>query len=532
MTAKTAVIIGGGPAGLTAALELLRQTEVRPVVLEAEDQVGGISKTRVYRGNRIDFGGHRFFSKHERIMRWWREVLPLQGAPARDDVLLGRDLSGLLDPAGPDPETSDPVMLVRFRLSRILFLRRFFDYPVSLSLRTLKNLGPLRVARIGLSYLRARLARAREPANLEEFFIARFGRELYRLFFRDYTEKVWGAPCRELPADWGAQRVKGLSVARVLGHAAKALVSRDSSLEQKKTETSLIGRFLYPKYGPGQMWEAVAGMVGRRGGEIRLGARVTGLDVRDGRVVRVRFRDPGGDEQAIEPEWVFSSMPVKDLVAAMAGAAPEDVTRAAQGLVYRDFVTVGLLLGKLALKDDSRGPDGLVPDGLVPDNWIYVQEPDVRLGRLQVFNNWSPYLVADPDLVWLGAEYFCTQGDDFWGLSDQAIRDLAVDELARIGVIDRADVLDGVALRMPKAYPAYLGTYADFDLVRGFLDGLENLFCIGRNGQHRYNNMDHSMLTAMYAVEAVRDGLADKSRVWSVNTGDRYHEDPGDRGGK
>ena len=522
MGGARAIIIGAGPAGLTAALELLRNGDAVPLIIEETGAIGGLSRTVDHKGNRIDIGGHRFFSKSERVMALWQEILPVMGAPARDDRILGRkvSLSGLSD--APDPEQTDRVMLVRRRLSRIFFLRKFFDYPITLSLKTLGNLGLLRVLRILTSYLRVRLSPIRPEVSLEDFFINRFGRELYATFFRDYTEKVWGVPCRELPSEWGAQRVKGLSVIRALAHAFGRLWQRPGGIAQKRTETSLIEQFLYPKFGPGQLWEAVAATVLDRGGELRLHSKVTAVHCRDGRVSGVTVtHQRSGQIERIAGDVIFSSMPVRDLLLAFDPAVVGPARTAASGLVYRDFITVGLLLRRLKV-------GGAQLDGgswaQLPDNWIYIQEPDVRLGRVQVYNNWSPYLVADPSLVWLGLEYFCDEGDDLWRLADAEMVALAADELAKIGFIEPGAALEGVVIRVPKAYPAYLGAYGDFAVVREFTDRIGNLFLVGRNGMHRYNNMDHSMLTAITAVDLYLRGESNKATVWSVNAESDYHE--------
>jgi len=517
---KRAIIIGAGPAGLTAALELLRTSEVVPLIVEETASIGGISQTVDYKGNRIDIGGHRFFSKSDRVMAWWQEILPVMGAPARDDRALGRKVPLSELPDAPDPEQIDRVMLVRRRVSRILFLRKFFDYPVTLSLKTLNNLGLARVARILASYLRIRLAPISPERSLEDFFINRFGRELYATFFRDYTEKVWGVPCRDLPSEWGAQRVKGLSVFKTIAHAFGQIWRRSGGLAQKGTETSLIEQFLYPKYGPGQLWEAVATEIQAKGGELRLHRKVTSIHRQGERLVGVTVTDPrSGHNERIDGDVVFSSMPVRDLVLAFDPPVDEPVRAVARDLVYRDFITVGLLLNGLKVK----GRDG----GLLPDNWIYVQEADVRLGRIQVFNNWSPYLVADPGKIWLGLEYFCNEGDDLWTLSDEAMVALAIDELIKVGFIEREMVADSMVLRVPKAYPAYLGSYDRFSVIRSHTDKVPNLFLVGRNGMHRYNNMDHSMLTAMTAVGSYLNGDSSKSAVWSVNAESDYHESKG-----
>jgi len=528
---KRAVIIGAGPAGLTAAYELIEKG-IKPVIFEQTSDIGGISKTVNYKGNRIDIGGHRFFSKSDRVLDWWLRIMPLQGAPARDELILGKDFSRkeverIMEGAHssgrhfPDPEKTDGVMLVRSRLSRILFLRKFFDYPISMNVDTVAKLGAVRLARILLSYARARAFPVKEN-SLEDFFINRFGRELYATFFRDYTEKVWGVPCTEISPSWGAQRIKGLSVTKALAHAARKAVSKDRSLKQKGTETSLIERFMYPKLGPGQMWEEVARLVTERGGEIHMNASVVGLELAGDKVAGAVVRDEKtGRTSAHRGDWFLSSMPVRELVRAIGEGVPDDVRRISEGLVYRDFITVGMVLKKLRIKNETRIK---TINNIVPDNWIYVQESDVRLGRIQVFNNWSPYLVKDPDTVWIGLEYFCNEGDGLWSMTDEALADFASKELEKIGVAAREDVLDATVLRMPKCYPCYFGTYSSFDVIREYVDRIENLFLIGRNGMHRYNNQDHSMLTAMAAAGNISKGIRSKENIWSVNAEEQYHE--------
>lgn len=523
---QTAIIIGAGPAGLTAALELLERSDIKPIVIEASHAIGGISQTVNYKGNRIDIGGHRFFSKSDEVMQWWCRILPIQRTPDSEQFTLKYQGSQRELPADGDvdPETTDAVMLVRNRLSRIYYRGQFYSYPISLELQTLRNLGPLKLSKIGASYLSAR-ARPRSEDNLEDFYINRFGKELYSTFFEDYTEKVWGVPCSQIAADWGAQRVKGLSIRKAIGHAVKSKLRRgqQTDLAQKDVETSLIEAFLYPKYGPGQMWETVAEMVSHRGGEIRLGQTVTGIDVTDDVVTHVRMRDDStGEQTSLAGVYVISTMPVKDLVEAVRGVdIPDDVQRVARELPYRDFITVGLLLRSLKIKNTTDTP---TRGDLVPDNWIYIQEPDVKVGRLQVFNNWSPYMVADPDTVWVGLEYFTNEGDELWQLPDDEMAELGIRELEQIGVIDPDDVLDHTVIRVKKTYPAYFGSYSEFDSVRKYLDVVDNLFLVGRNGQHRYNNQDHSMLTAIEAVKNITNGRLDKSNIWDVNVEQEYHE--------
>lgn len=527
---RTAIIIGAGPAGLTCALELLRRTDVKPVVLEAADDVGGIARTFNYKGNRIDIGGHRFFSKSDRVMDWWRQMLPLQGGGTDAAKLTiayqnsSRSVDAALD--GPDPASTDEVMLVRPRKSRILYRGQLLDYPLSLNLDTLRKLGLVATARIVASYLRAWLRPIRDERTLEQFFINRFGRELYETFFREYTEKVWGVRCADISAEWGAQRVKGLSLSAAALHALKGIVGslrgHRAGVDQKNVQTSLIEQFLYPKFGPGQMWEVTRRRVEAMGGVVRLNRRAIGITAEGNKIVSVRSIGQDGAIEQHSCDFLFSTMPIKELMQCWSPAPPAEVRSVSDGLVYRDFVTVGLLLKSLHLGGDCGGRDLRTH---VPDNWIYVQEPAVKIGRLQFFNNWSPYMIADPDHVWVGIEYFCNEGDEIWGSEDAALIEFAKDEMERIGIIRRDQVLDHTVIRVAKTYPAYFGTYDRFETVRRYVDRFENLFLLGRNGMHRYNNQDHSMLTAMVAVDNVAAGNTDKANIWAVNTELDYHEE-------
>jgi protoporphyrinogen oxidase len=496
---KKILVIGAGPAGLTAAEELVRRSDMKPVVVDGLSAVGGLARTVEHDGNRMDIGGHRFFSKSDWVMDWWAGILK---PPAKD--------------AAPgEVPAEDDVLLLRSRRSRILYLRKFFDYPVSLSLPTLKNLGVARTLRIGTSYLAARIRPRRPVASLEDFFVDRFGDELYRTFFKDYTEKVWGVPCRDISPSWGAQRVKGLTIAGVLKHAFGQIFRlRSKDVAQKKTETSLIERFLYPKFGPGQLWQKVAENVAAAGGEIRLGTRVRKLFLSGGRIVGAETENVAtGAVSRIACDAVVSTMPMRDLVASVEPPPAAEVRRVAEGLCYRDFLTVGLLVRKFK--------SGAPP----PDNWIYIQEPDVRIGRLQIFNNWSPALVRDPGTVWLGLEYFCREGDDLWSMPDADMAKFAAGELEKIGLIEAADVIDSHVVRVPKAYPSYFGSYKDIAVVQRWADGIANLYPAGRNGMHRYNNQDHSMLTARLAVDHLLGLVPDKAAVWSINAEEAYHEE-------
>jgi protoporphyrinogen oxidase len=563
---KRAIIIGAGPAGLTAGLELLRRSDIQPVILEASEEIGGISRTIKYKGNRMDIGGHRFFSKSDRVMQWWIDLMPPEGADPGEPVA-SQEISyqgktrvvtvpahlheepvlrgtgpivhgaglGENDEESEDDETvaaevvvpaapsnPDLVMLIRPRKSRIYYLRKFFDYPITLTGTTLKNLGLVRTFRVGTSYMKSRVTQIKPEKSLEDFLINRFGRQLYLTFFKSYTEKVWGTPCNEISAEWGAQRIKGLSLTTAVKHFVKKTFGKkakaaDGDLAQKGTDTSLIERFMYPKFGPGQLWEHVAELIREKGGEIHMGWKVDRIHCEGKRVVSIDAVNGSGERRTFAGEYFFSTMPMRELVEAIDAPVPENVREVSAGLQYRDFITVGLLADRLKVKE----PDG----GLLKDTWIYVQEPDVILGRLQIFNNWSPYLVADPTKVWIGLEYFCYDTDDLWKMPDEELKQFAIAEVAKIGILNAEDVSDGHVVRVPKTYPAYFGTYDRFDELREFTDGFENLFLVGRNGMHKYNNQDHSMLTAMTVVDGIVAGHVDKAALWGINTEQEYHEE-------
>jgi protoporphyrinogen oxidase len=526
---KTAVIIGAGPAGLTAAYELLKHTDVKPILIEASDHLGGLSRTVNYKGNRIDIGGHRFFSKSDRVMDWWLDILPMQQSAAGEQLVTYRRATTSVkgNEAGPDPAQTDQVMLVRNRKSRIYFMRKFFAYPVSLSVDVIKNLGLFRTAKVGFSYIKSSLLPVKPEKSLEDFLTNRFGKELYLTFFKSYTEKVWGVPCHEISAAWGAQRIKGLSLWKALFHFFRKAFASSNDVNQKDTETTLIERFLYPKLGPGQMWETVADIVKEKGGEIIMESTASSVAVDGKRVTSVEIRNNNTDEKTVlNADYVFSTMPVKELITALKTPIPANVQEVSSGLVYRDFITVGLLVRKLVVEDHEKGvraPES--GSASVADNWIYIQEPDVKLGRLQIFNNWSPYMVADPNTTWLGLEYFCDETDDMWKWENKKMVEFAGEELERIGIIKREDILDAVVIHMPKTYPGYFGTYNRFDELVKWIDQFENLFLVGRNGMHKYNNQDHSMLTAMVAVENIANGVTTKENLWSINTEEEYHEE-------
>jgi protoporphyrinogen oxidase len=544
MPHERAIIIGAGPAGLTAALELLRRTDIQPIVLEASDFIGGISRTVHYKGNRMDIGGHRFFSKSDRVMQWWLALMPLdsdadasakfdhdaEGArpvqiayhgQRREVAVAAATASAVADATLPD---ADFVMLLRPRKSRIYFLRRFFDYPIRLTADTLLNLGLVRTFLAGISYMRAAALPRKQEKTLEDFLINRFGKKLYSLFFESYTEKVWGVPCNKISAEWGAQRIKGLSLRGVVLHFLKSRLLPNTSIgavAQKEVETSLIEQFLYPKLGPGQLWEHVAELVQQYGGEVHKNVTVDRVEINGNRATGIETVASGEHSgnavrRRFEADYVFSTMPIQELIRAFSVDVPEEVREVSEGLMYRDFITVGLLVSRLSVQEKDGSP--------LKDNWIYIQEPDVQVGRLQIFNNWSPAMVADPSQMWIGMEYFCYQTDPIWNLGDEAMVELASEEIARIGILNKQDILDAHVVRVPKTYPAYFGSYDRFDRVREYTDQFTNLFLVGRNGMHKYNNQDHSMLTAMTAVDNIALGITDKSNLWKINTEMDYNE--------
>ena len=517
MSMKNVVIIGAGPAGLTAGFELLKKApeQYNVTIYEESSAIGGISRTVNHNGNRMDIGGHRFFSKDKEVMDWWQAMMPRQGEPSFDDIQLGRVKN--LAENGPDPEKVDRVMLVRNRVSRIYYKKKFFDYPVSLKWDTIKNMGFVTTMEAGFSYMGATVSKLPED-SLENFYINRFGRKLYSMFFEGYTEKLWGRHPRDISADWGAQRVKGLSIIGVL----KDMFGKVTGIKGDKVETSLIEEFYYPKYGPGQLWETTAKEFEALGGTIVMNAKVTKINTNGTDTVESITIEKDGAEQEIKGDIFFSSMPVKDLVAGM-NDVPEVEAKIAQGLPYRDFVTVGLLVEKLALKNET---DIRTLGDIVPDCWIYVQDTGIKMGRIQIFNNWSPYMVKHADRrVWIGLEYFCTEGDKYWNMTEDQWINFGIRELKKMGVIaPDVRIFDGHRERVKKAYPAYFDTYEDIDILIDYLNKFGNLWCVGRNGQHRYNNMDHSMATSFEAVKNILAGSTDKTNVWNVNTEKEYHE--------
>lgn len=515
---KRIIIIGGGPAGLTAAYELLkdRTSEFNVTLLEESNCFGGISKTVEHNGNRMDMGGHRFFSKIPEVNEWWENMLPSQGSKPMDDIKLGRDIT--LSDDGPDPEKTDRVMLFRHRVSRILFDSKFYDYPISLKPETFRNFGLLTTMQVGFSYLVSVIHKKPEN-NLENLYINNFGKKLYSMFFEYYTENLWGRHPSEIDPSWGKQRTKGLSIFGII----KDFFEKLFKIKRRTVNTSLIEEFKYPKFGPGQLWEVTASEVKNLGCIILMNSKVTKIHKNeDNQVTGITYIEDGVEKE-LAGDIVISSMPLKDLILGM-NDVPEHALEIAKGLPYRDYMTLGVLVKKLNLVNKTNIK---TIGNIVPDCWVYVQDRKVKMGRFQIYNNWSPYMVKDLEhTVWLGLEYFVQEGDEYWTMADSDFSAFAVKEMITLDLISSEDdVLDTHVERVKKAYPAYFDTYNEIDILVDYINTIPNLFCVGRNGQHRYNNIDHSMCTAFEAVKNIKAGITDKSNVWAVNTEKEYHEE-------
>ncbi len=513
---KKVIILGAGPAGLTAGYYLLKNSkDYEVIIVEKDTLVGGISKTINYSGNRMDLGGHRFFTKEKQINNIWQEILPVQGKGSYDDILLKSNKN--FSPKGPNPEKEDKVFLIRNRVSRIYYSKKFFDYPVNLSFNTIKNLGLIKTIQSGFSYLKSILVK-KEETNLENFYINRFGKKLYSIFFEGYTEKLWGRNPKNIDASWGKQRVKGISIKEVL----KDYFCRLLKIKNKSKETSLIESYYYPKYGPGQMYEEIAKEYQNLGGKLLKEYEVIKINNNKNTIKSIICMH-NNKKIEIEGDIFISSIPIKDLISQM-NKVPKKPKEVAINLPYRDFITIGLILDKIKLKNKTKIK---TLNNIIPDCWIYVQSTDVKLGRIQVFNNWSPYLVKDIDnTISLGLEYFCTENDSFWNKTDEQLKEQALEELTKMNIIDKdTKIIDYHIEKVKKAYPAYFDSYKDFNIVKDYLNNINNLYCIGRNGQHRYNNMDHSMMCAITCINNILNNIESKDNIWNINTEEQYHEE-------
>ncbi len=505
------VIIGAGPAGLTAAFELAKSGRQGIVVLEQDRQVGGISKTVNYKGNLIDIGGHRFFSKSNKVLKWWADFLPILDTTSAVEITYHQRTRGMENIMMRQARSS---MLVRPRKSRIYFRRHLFDYPLKISVSLFQKLGITWSVQVFRDILLSRLRPIAPELTLEHFYINRFGKKLYETFFKDYTHKVWGKPCSEISSEWGRQRVKSLGIRQIVWHHLGKMF-KPLRYWQRNEARTLTEKFLYPAKGPGMMWERVYRECKKLGVQFELGASVCGLNLAGGHISAVVYRQDGEDK-TLPCDAVFSTMALKDLVAALS-EVPDPVAKVGAALEYRDFIIVGLRLRALHLTEEDRRES-------IQDNWLYIQEKDVKVGRLQIFNNWSPFMVSGEG-SWIGAEYFCDQGDEISGRSDEDLVRLAVEELHSIGIIRREDFLDGHVVRCDKAYPSYTGSYQQIGVVRSFLGTIGNLFPMGRNGLHKYNNQDHSMLTAFKAVEVYLKQVESTDEIWAINSEEEYHEE-------
>lgn len=513
---KNVVIIGAGPAGLTAAYEILKQSkDYKVTIIEKENQVGGISKT-ISLSSRylVDTGIHRFFSKDDRVNQIWQELLPIQSKPAYDDIILNRDKKFPID--GSNPENEAKSMLLKDRVTRILYNKKFFDYPVTLNWNTLKNLGFKKTQKIMLSYIKTIIHKEKET-SLENFYINRFGKELYETFFKNYTEKVWGISPANMSAEWGAQRVKGISIFEII----KDIFKKKMKLKNNK-HTSLIEQFYYPKLGAGQMWQVMAEEVEKLGGEFIFNNQVEEFSIDNVNIKSIELKD----NKEINTDIVISSIPIKELVEKIGKENfPNKEYKSAIKLPYRDFILVYVLVDKLKIQNATKIK---TINNIIPDSWVYIQENSVKMGRMQIFNNWSPYLFENKndikEKVLVSFEYFATVGDELWNKTEEEMIKFAIAEAKKINIIDNVTIYESKEFKIEKAYPAYWGTYKDMPQIKKALNNIENLYCVGRNGQHRYNNMDHSMLTGIEVANCILNNTKSKENVWSINTEKEYHE--------
>lgn len=483
MKEKEVVIIGAGPAGITAGYELIKNNKFKVTLLEESNYIGGISRTEEYKGNRIDIGGHRFFSKSKRVNDWWDEVLSYENK----DISIKKEKMSIVK-----------------RISTIIYDKKIYDYPIKLNKRTIKNLGLINIFEVIISYIGSSLHKRKET-SLEAFYINRFGKKLYEIFFKDYTEKVWGVLPSEISPDWGIQRVKGLSIKEVIRNV----------VFKKSKEISLIEEFKYPKYGPGSLWEKAGQILVSNGGEIKNNCKVVKLYEKNNKIYKLDYIE-NGEIKEIEGDIFISSMPLKDLVSSL-NNVPKEVYSVSNNLQYRDYITVGVLIEKNNVKFNN---------GEISDCWMYIQDKSLKVGRIQVYNNWSSDLVKFNDkYMWLGLEYYVNEDDDYWNKKDEDWLELVSYELCKLNFINKKEVIeDYKVIREKKAYPSYTGSYEKLDIVINYLNTYENLFCIGRNGQHRYNNMDHSMMTAFETVNNIVNNKVNKENIWDVNTKKEYHE--------
>ncbi len=519
MSKTKIVIIGAGPAGLTAAFELSKFGENYDIiVIETEGQVGGISKTINYKGNKLDIGGHRFFSKSSVVLKWWSDILPVYYNKDTNLSISYQGKSEILNPENfsSTKNSDEDVILIRSRSSHILFQGKLFRYPLKLNIQTIRKLGVKNILPIGISFIKRKIKPLKEEKNLEQFLINRFGNKLYKTFFKSYTEKVWGKKCNEISAEWGAQRIKNLDFFEIIIDFFVKKITGKKSLINKKTQTSLIEYFLYPRKGPGHLWEKVEDILIERGVKVYKNSYFKNLSIADNKVCSFQFENKNKELIASDCDYFISTIPIKHLLRKIEYGVPNEVLAISNSLEYRDFITVGLLVGSFFGYSTQNIPN--------KDNWIYIQENNVKVGRIQIFNHWSEDMVADKTKFWIGLEYFCNKTDYLWQMSEEELVELAKKELEILKICNFNEIFDGTVIKVPKAYPAYWGAYHQFDKIKNYTDSIENLFLIGRNGMHRYNNQDHSMLTAMEAVKNIQNNIKTKDNIWEVNTEMEYLE--------
>jgi protoporphyrinogen oxidase len=528
--AKVAIIIGAGPSGLTASLEMLRRTDIKPVIVEMSSEIGGTARTIEYHGNRMHIGSHPLFSNSGRVMQWWLDLVPASSiqqhtGTARQNtnstphvsergIAPASHISSVASESLVHAEIQkDGFMLARAGMSRSYLFRRFFDNPATLSWTTLRKLGPRRSLRVGISYLASRMTRITPEKSLEDFLINRYGREFYRIFFKSFTEKLWGVPCHEISVEWGAQ-IHSINRTPSQRSSLNAADSRSVATDfaaKHAAENSESAHFLYPSLGAGQLWDRVSEEIVSLGGEIDTGCKVVGLQCRNNTVVSVEIVKQDGSAEIIHGDYFLSTMPVQQLIDAMETRVPANIRDISDGLLHRDTISIGLLVDQLRLQHF----DG----SALPDTSIDVRDSDVLLGRVQIFNNWSPGMVCDPATRWIGLEYFCQEGDGLWEMSDAELKTFAIGEAAKIGLIEVGAVLDAHIVRAAKAYPASCGTYDRLAELHGWVDDFENLYLIGRNSVHKHCNLDRSMLAAMALVDGLQEGGVDKTLLRKINTG-------------
>lgn len=478
MKEKKVIIIGAGISGLTTALELSKIENIKVDIYELEEDIGGLARTYNYNGNKIDIGPHRFFSKSDNIVDYWKNL--------------------------------EPHLLIKDRLTRIYFESKFFDYPIKLSIKLFQNLGFLRTLKIVFSYFKSFLFPKKDERNLEDFFINRFGKELYLLFFKYYTEKVWGIDCKDISADWGKQRIKRLSAISFLLYGLKSKWKLTDK-NDKNCPESIIDFFYYPENGAQSILNNMAREIKENGGVIHLNKQIVSLELKNNNCQKVIIKDLKTNETFCDyADYYVSSMPIKDLVECM-NNVPNNIREIANNLEYRDLIVIGLLFKTFKDKD-------------IKDNWIYLQDRNMKAGRLEIYNNFSSKMLNDKDTIWLGLEYFCNENDYLWNKSDEKLIELGVEELSRASLFNPNDFIDGTVFKIKKAYPGYFGSYDRLCEIKGFTNQIKNLLLIGRNGLHKYNNMDHSIICGLMAAEAIIEEKNDQDKIWNINVEEAYQE--------